>query len=260
VPAKGNSGQLAGKVVIVTGGAGGLGTAFARHIVARGGSVVVADLLDDDGEQLADQLGAQVRYAHLDVTDPEQWAKVVRFTLAEFGTLNGLVNNAGVSTGQYIEHEPVEHFRMVLEVNLVGVFNGLQAVIGPMRSAGGGSIVNISSAAGLFGLAFTAGYGASKWGVRGLSKIAAVELGADGIRINSVHPGMTYTPMTAHVGIQVGEGNYPNTPMGRVGVPEEIAGAVGYLLSDEAAYVTGAEIAVDGGWTAGPTVKYVLGQ
>jgi 3alpha(or 20beta)-hydroxysteroid dehydrogenase len=256
----GNSGQLTGKVVIITGGAGGLGAAFARHIISRGGKVVLADLLDDEGKRLADELGAQARYTHLDVTDPEQWADAVQFTLTEFGTLNGLVNNAGVSTGQYLEHEPVAHFRMVMEVNLVGVFNGLQAVISPMRSAGGGSIVNISSAAGLFGLAFTAGYGASKWGVRGLSKIAAVELASDHVRVNSVHPGMTYTPMTVNVGIQVGEGNYPNTPMGRVAVAEEIAGAVGYLLSDDAAYVTGAEIAVDGGWTAGPTLKYVMGQ
>ncbi|MCV7400122.1 SDR family oxidoreductase [Mycobacterium fragae] len=256
----GNSAQLVDKVVIVSGGARGLGAAFARHIVSRGGSVVVGDLLDDVGEQLANELGAQARYVHLDVTDPGQWADAVQFSIAEFGLINGLVNNAGVSTGQFIEHEPVEHFRAVLEVNLVGVFNGMQAVIAPMRSAGGGSIVNISSAAGLFGLACTAGYGASKWGVRGLTKIAAVELGGDRIRVNSVHPGMTYTPMTAHVGIQVGEGNYPNTPMGRVGLPEEIVGAVGYLLSDEAAYVTGAEIAVDGGWTAGPTVKYVMGQ
>ena len=256
----GNSGQLTGKVVIITGGAGGLGAAFARHIISRGGKVVLADLLDDEGKRLADELGAQARYTHLDVTDPEQWADAVQFTLTEFGTLNGLVNNAGVSTGQYLEHERVAHFRMVMEVNLVGVFNGLQAVISPMRSAGGGSIVNISSAAGLFGLAFTAGYGASKWGVRGLSKIAAVELASDHVRVNSVHPGMTYTPMTVNVGIQVGEGNYPNTPMGRVAVAEEIAGAVGYLLSDDATYVTGAEIAVDGGWTAGPTLKYVLGQ
>src|ERR1700744_1072936 len=255
-----NSGQLTGKVVIITGGAGGLGAAFARHIITRGGNVVLADLLDDDGKKLADELGAQARYTHLDVTHPEQWSDAVQFTLTEFGKLDGLVNNAGVSTGQYIEHELVAHFRMVVEVNLVGVFNGLQAVIGPMRSAGGGSIVNISSAAGLFGLAFTAGYGASKWGVRGLSKIAAVELGSDRIRVNSVHPGMTYTPMTVNVGIQVGEGNYPNTPMGRVAVAEEIAGAVGYLLSDDAAYVTGAEIAVDGGWTAGPTLKYVMGH
>ena len=255
-----NSAQLAGKVVIVTGGARGLGAAFGSCIVGRGGKVVIADLLDDDGERLADQLGESARYVHLDVSDPAQWTQAVEYATSEFGRLDGLVNNAGVSTGQFIEHEPVDHFRSVLEVNLVGVFNGIQAVIPTMRAAGGGSIVNISSAAGLFGLALTAGYGASKWGVRGLTKVAAIELAGDRIRVNSVHPGMTYTPMTEQVGIQVGEGNYPNTPMGRVGLPEEIAGAVGYLLSDDAAYTTGAEIAVDGGWTAGPTVKYVMGQ
>lgn len=257
---KRDSDRLAGIVAIVTGGSRGLGAAFTRHIVERGGKVVVADLLDDEGKQLADELGASTRYVHLDVTDPAQWANAVQYTLDEFDSLNGLVNNAGVATGQFIEHEPVEHFRSVLEINLVGVFNGMQAVIAPMRAARGGSIVNISSAAGLMGLALTAGYGASKWGVRGLTKIAAVELGSDGIRVNSVHPGMTYTPMTAEIGIQTGVGNYPNNPMQRVGVPEEIAGAVGYLLSDDAAYVTGAEIAVDGGWTAGPTVKYAMGQ
>ncbi len=255
-----NSAQMAGKVVIVTGGARGLGGAFAGHIVGRGGKVVIADVLDDDGKRLADQLGPSVRYVHLDVTDPAEWTQAVEYTTAELGRLDGLVNNAGVSTGQLIEHEPVDHFRRVLEVNLVGVFNGIQAVIPAMRAAGGGSIVNISSAAGLFGLPLTAGYGASKWGVRGLTKIAAIELAGDRIRVNSVHPGMTYTPMTEHVGIQLGEGNYPNTPMGRVGLPEEIAGAVGYLLSDDAVYTTGAEIAVDGGWTAGPTVNYVMGQ
>lgn len=252
--------QLAGKVAMVTGGARGLGAAFSRQIVGRGGKVVIADLLDDEGKQLADELGESARYTHLDVTDPAQWTQAVQFATTEFGRVDGLVNNAGVATGQFIEHEPVEHFRTVLEVNLVGVFNGIQAMIAPMRAAGGGSIVNISSAAGLMGLALTAGYGASKWGVRGLTKIAAVELGGDRIRVNSVHPGMTYTPMTEQVGIQVGEGNYPNTPMGRVGVPEEIAGAVSYLLSDDAAYTTGTEIAVDGGWTAGPTVKYAMGQ
>jgi 3alpha(or 20beta)-hydroxysteroid dehydrogenase len=251
---------LAGKVVLVTGGSRGLGAAFARHLVARGGKVMVADVLDDDGKQLVGELGESACYAHLDVTDTAGWAAAVQVALAEFGTLNGLVNNAGVSTGQLIEHEPVEHFRSVLEINLVGVFNGIQAVIAPMREAGGGSIVNISSSAGLFGLALTAGYGASKWAVRGLSKIAAVELDSDHMRVNSVHPGITFTPMTAEVGIQPGEGNYPNAPMGRVGVPEEIAGVVGYLLSNDAGYVTGAEIAVDGGWTAGPTVKYVMGQ
>jgi 3alpha(or 20beta)-hydroxysteroid dehydrogenase len=228
--------------------------------VAGGGKVVIADVLDEEGEQLASELGAAARYAHLDVTDRAQWDAAVARTVAEFGKITGLVNNAGISTGQFIEHEPLDHFRTVLDVNLVGVFNGLQAVIAPMRAAGGGSIVNISSAAGLMGLALTAGYGASKWAVRGLSKIAAVELGTDRIRVNSVHPGMTYTPMTAQVGIQQGEGNYPNTPMGRVGEADEIAGAVTYLLSRAASYVTGAEIAVDGGWTAGPTVKCVMGQ
>jgi 3alpha(or 20beta)-hydroxysteroid dehydrogenase len=255
-----SSAQLAGKVVVVTGGARGLGAAFAHHIVDRGGKVLIADLLDDDGAALADEIGDSARYAHLDVTDPAQWVRVVEYGTAELGWLDGLVNNAGVSTGELVEREPVEHFRSVLEVNLVGVFNGIQAVIPAMRAAGGGSIVNISSAAGLFGLALTAGYGASKWGVRGLTKVAAIELAGDRIRVNSVHPGMTYTPMTERVGIQVGEGNYPNTPMGRVGLPGEIAGAVGYLLSDDAAYTTGAEIAVDGGWTAGPTVKYAMGQ
>jgi 3alpha(or 20beta)-hydroxysteroid dehydrogenase len=255
-----NSAQLAGKVVLVTGGARGLGAAFGRFIVGRGGEVIIADLRDDDGKRLADELGESARYVHLDVTDPAHWTRGVEYATAELGRLDGLVNNAGVSTGQFIERESVDHFRSVLEVNLVGVFNGIHAVIPSMRAAGGGSIVNISSAAGLFGLARTAGYGASKWGVRGLTKIAAIELAGDRIRVNSVHPGMTCTPMTEHVGIQVGEGNYPNTPMGRVGLPAEIAGAVGYLLSDDAAYTTGAEIAVDGGWSAGPTVKYAMGQ
>lgn len=254
------SDQLSGKTVIVTGGSRGLGAAFARHIVERGGNVVVADVLDDEGEHTVAELGDRARYVHLDVTDPKQWAATVEYAVAEFGALTGLVNNAGIAAGQFTEHEALEHFRAVLDVNLVGVFNGVQSVIPPMRAAGGGSIVNISSAAGMMGLALTAGYGASKWAVRGLSKIAAVELGTDRIRVNSVHPGMTYTPMTAQVGIQIGEGNYPNTPMGRVGVPEEIAGAVSYLLSDDSSYVTGAEIAVDGGWTAGPTVKYAMGQ
>jgi 3alpha(or 20beta)-hydroxysteroid dehydrogenase len=222
--------------------------------------VVLADLLDAEGDKLIGELGAHARYVHLDVTDPEQWSAAVQFTLDAFGALTGLVNNAGVSTGQLLEYEPLEHFRKVVDINLMGVFNGLQSVIKPMRAAGGGSVVNISSAAGMFGLAFTAGYGASKWGVRGLSKIAAVELAPDKIRVNSVHPGMVYTPMTVDIGVQPGEGNYPNTPMGRIADPGDITGAIGYLLSDDAAYVTGAEIAVDGGWTAGPTMKYVMGQ
>ncbi|WP_328335086.1 MULTISPECIES: SDR family oxidoreductase [unclassified Streptomyces] len=252
--------ELTGKTVIITGGARGLGAEAARQAVDAGAQVVITDVLDEEGAATAAELGAQARFLHHDVTSEEDWARVVAFATAEFGGVHGLVNNAGISTGAYLETESVEHFRRVLDINLTGVFIGIKSVIPAMKESGGGSIVNISSAAGLMGLALTAGYGASKWGVRGLTKIGAVELGTERIRVNSVHPGMTYTPMTASVGIQQGEGNYPNTPMGRVGEPPEIAGAVVFLLSDAASYVTGAELAVDGGWTTGPTVKYVMGQ
>ncbi|WAC53985.1 glucose 1-dehydrogenase [Gordonia sp. SL306] len=252
--------QLAGKVIIVSGGARGLGSAFAHRIVARGGKVVIGDILDDVGKQTAEDLGDAARYVRLDVTDPDQWSEAVAHAQAEFGSLTGIVNNAGISTGAFVEQDTLANFRQVLEINLVGVFNGIRAAIAPLRAAGGGSIVNISSAAGLTGLPLTSGYGASKWGVRGLTKLTAVELATDRIRVNSVHPGMTYTPMTSSIGIETGDGKYPNTPMGRVGLPDEIAGAVSFLLSDDAAYMTGAELAVDGGWTAGPTVAYAMGQ
>ncbi|CAM5584084.1 glucose 1-dehydrogenase [Streptomyces tanashiensis] len=252
--------DLTGKTVLITGGARGLGAEAARLAVASGANVVITDVLDEDGKATAEALGDRARFLHHDVTSEEEWAAAVVFAVAEFGGLHGLVNNAGISTGAFLETESVEHFRKVLDINLTGVFIGMKAAIPAMKEAGGGSIVNISSAAGLMGLALTAGYGASKWGVRGLTKIGAVELGTAKIRVNSVHPGMTYTPMTASVGIERGEGKYPNTPMGRVGEADEIAGAVVFLLSDAASYVTGAELAVDGGWTTGPTVKYVMGQ
>ncbi|MEV0601491.1 glucose 1-dehydrogenase [Streptomyces sp. NPDC050315] len=252
--------DLTGKTILVTGGARGLGGEAAKQAVEAGANVVLTDVLAEDGEATAAALGDRARFQPHDVTSEADWQRVADFAVAEFGGLDGLVNNAGIATGQPLETLSVDFFRKVLDVNLTGVFIGMKTVIPLMRQRGAGSIVNISSAAGLMGLAMTGGYGASKWGVRGLSKVAAVELGTDRIRVNSVHPGMTYTPMTAGVGIQKGEGNYPNTPMGRVGEPHEIASAVVYLLSDAASYVTGAELAVDGGWTTGPTVKYVMGQ
>ncbi|MFG2886612.1 glucose 1-dehydrogenase [Streptomyces sp. NPDC048297] len=252
--------DLSGRTVIITGGARGLGAEAARQAVAAGANVVITDVLDEEGEATAAELGTAARFQHHDVTSEQDWQRVADFAVAEFGSLHGLVNNAGISTGQFLEAESVEHFRKVLDINLTGVFIGMKTVIPALKENGGGSIVNISSAAGLMGLALTAGYGASKWGVRGLTKIGAVELGTSRIRVNSVHPGMTYTPMTASVGIERGEGKYPNTPMGRVGEPHEIAGAVVFLLSDAASYVTGAELAVDGGWTTGPTIRYVMGQ
>ncbi|MEV0700727.1 SDR family oxidoreductase [Saccharopolyspora sp. NPDC050389] len=139
-----------------------------------------------------------------------------------------------------------------MQTNLVGVHIGIQAVVPAMRRASGGSIVNISSAAGLVGMKLTGAYGAAKWGVRGMTKLSAVELAPERIRVNSVHPGMVLTPMTAPTGISLDEGGFPSAPAGRVGRPDELVGAITYLLSDSASYTTGAELAVDGGWTTGP--------
>ncbi|MFE4675978.1 glucose 1-dehydrogenase [Streptomyces sp. NPDC056721] len=252
--------NLTGKTVLVTGGARGIGAETARRAVEAGANVVVTDVLEDEGKALAAGLGERARFMRHDVTSEEDWTAVAAFAIAEFGGIDGLVNNAGISTGQPLETETVEHFRKVLDINLTGVFIGMKTAINAMKDNGGGSIVNISSAAGLMGLALTGSYGASKWGVRGLTKLAAVEQGTAKIRVNSVHPGMIYTPMTAQLGIQQGDGGYPNTPMGRVGEADEIAKAAVFLLSDDSSYVTGAELAVDGGWTTGPTVKYVMGK
>lgn len=253
--------HLTDKVVLVTGGARGLGEAFARGVVEAGGKVIIGDILDDEGKAVAADLGEQAIFAHLDVTDPASWESVVAESESHFGRLDGLVNNAGVTaSGMRLVDEPLETFQRIIQINLVSVHTGMHFVVPAMRRAGGGSIVNISSSAGLMGMALTSGYGAAKWGVRGLSKIAAVELGREKIRVNSVHPGMVLTPMTAPTGIMADEGAFPNNPYQRVGHPDELAGAVLYLLSDAASYTTGAEIAVDGGWTAGPSVEYITGR
>lgn len=244
--------QNDGKVVIVTGGARGLGAAAAARMAADGARVVVTDLLEEAGAATAEEVGGL--FVRHDVTDPGGWDAVVRAAVDRYGRVDGLVNNAGIASNALLEDETLEYFERVVRINLTGVFLGLKAVIEPMKAAGGGSVVNISSAAGLTALPLTSGYGASKWGVRGLTKIAAVELGRHRIRVNSVHPGMTYTPMTAEHGARLGEGNFPLAALGRVGEAREIGEAVAFLVSDAAAYVTGAELAVDGGWTAGEVV------
>ncbi|MFI1917294.1 glucose 1-dehydrogenase [Nocardia sp. NPDC020380] len=248
--------DLTGKTVLVTGAGRGLGLAVAELAVRSGGNVILTDITGD-GVALVEKLGGTARYRHLDVTSEQDWRDAAGYARTEFGGLDGLVNNAGIAASQYLENESLEHFRRVLDVNLAGAFLGMKIAIPEMRRRGGGSIVNMSSVAGLIGLAWSGSYGASKWGVRGLSKIAAVECGGDRIRVNSVHPGVTYTRMTAETGIQRGDGNYPSVPMGRVGEVDEIAGVVAFLLSDEASYITGAEIAVDGGWTGGAMTKWL---
>jgi 3alpha(or 20beta)-hydroxysteroid dehydrogenase len=245
-------GRLDGKVAIVTGAARGQGEAEARRFVAEGAKVLLTDVLDDEGEAVAAALGDAAAYRHLDVTVEDEWVAAVADAEARFGPVTVLVNNAGILDFGPVEKQDVERFRRVIDVNLTGTMLGIKSAVPSMRSAGGGSIVNISSNSGIWGIPQAAAYCSSKWAVRGLSKAAALELGKRGIRVNSVHPGGVDTPMVS------GPGHDPNDtdwarklPLGRFGRPEEIAAVVAFLASDEAAYVTGAEWSVDGGATAG---------
>ncbi len=247
-------GALDGKVVLITGAARGQGAAEARLCVAQGARVVVTDVLEADGKAVATGLGDAARFVTHDVSDPDAWDRAIAETIAAFGRLDGLVNNAGIYRPRPIPEETRESFNGVIQVNLVWTFLGLRAALAPMRDAGGGSIVNIASVAGMVGYAHQSAYGASKWGVRGLTKVAALEYGADDIRVNAVLPGPIDTPMLP---VERGEGVDINTrfrrqPIPRAGQPEEVAAVVVFLLSDAAAYVTGAEIVVDGGVSAGP--------
>jgi 3alpha(or 20beta)-hydroxysteroid dehydrogenase len=239
--------RLDGKVALITGAARGQGEAEARLFATAGARVVVADVLDAEGEAVAADIGDAARYVHLDVADEAGWAAAVATTLDAFGRLDVLVNNAGILRTSRIEDQTLDGFDAIVRVNLYGVFNGMRAVIAPMRAAGGGAIVNISSAAGLRGVPGHAAYGATKWAVRGITKTAALELAADGIRVNSVHPGAVDTPMVAFANLQRGPGGLPGNALGRCAVPEEIADLVLFLASDASSYITGAELAIDGG-------------
>ena len=238
--------DLDGRVAIVTGGVRGLGEAYVRALHSAGARVVVADILDQAGEALATELGDRARFVHLDVTSEQGWDAVIRATVEAFGAVDVLVNNAGIANAAPIEHFTLEKWNAVIAVNLTGVFLGCRAVVPQMKAQGSGSIINISSVEGMRGSPGLHGYTASKFGVRGLTQGLAVELGPSGIRVNSVHPGLILTDMTTRI-----DPARLDIPLGRPGIPGDVAGTVVFLASDASAFTTGAEFVVDGGMIAG---------
>ncbi|MGW0734613.1 glucose 1-dehydrogenase [Streptomyces sp. NPDC002851] len=239
--------SLDGKTVLITGAARGQGAAEARLCAEAGARVVLTDLLEEEGRQVAKSLGDQALFVRHDVTDAASWAAAVRAGLDRFGRLDALVNNAGLWRTASVEEETYENFERLLRVNLLGPFLGIQAVVPALKDAGGGSVVNISSTAGLGGLRRSAAYGSSKFGLRGLTRCAALDLAPYRIRVNSVHPGAIDTPMIAEV---MAGRDWSHVPLGRTGRPEEVGGLVLFLVSEASSYVTGAEFTADGGQTA----------
>jgi 3alpha(or 20beta)-hydroxysteroid dehydrogenase len=236
---------LHGRSAIVTGGAHGIGAAIARTLVKSGLGVVVADILEHEGEATAAALENAV-FRRLDVTDDDQWRLVLDDAEANFGPLAVLVNNAGILDFGSVESESPAMFRHVVDVNLLGAWLGKHLAAPRLRAAGNGVIVNISSTAGLMGYSGIAGCVASEWGLRGLTKAAAIELGTAGVRVCSVYPGPIDTPMTAGLDASIAAGQ----PLPRFGEPEEVAAMVGFIVTD-ATFSTGSEFVIDGGAIAG---------
>ena len=246
--------RLAGKIALVTGGASGIGEATSRTFAAQGATVIIADIDVAGGEAVAAELGRSACFLKLDVADPAAWDEAIAEVLRRFAGLDVLVNNAGIGLmGELAEETPAQH-RQVLDINVTGVWAGCRAAIAAMAPRGGGSIVNISSIDGLVGVAQMASYAASKFAVTGLTRSLALELGDRNIRVNSVHPGITRTPIIKSIGALPPrlQNSIDRQPIKRIGEPQDIANAVLFFASDESTYCTGAGLVVDGGHIAGP--------
>lgn len=255
-------GRLEGKVCIITGAAQGMGEATARLFAAQGAKVALGDVNVEKGEAVAKDIGGDTFFQKLDVSSDENWKHFSGAVRDKFGTIDVLVNNAGLVHFTPIEMLDPNDFNRILGVNTLGPILGTKHVTPIMKAAGKGSIINISSVDGLRGANGLTCYTASKWALRGITKCHAFELGTSGIRVNSVHPGGVNTPMGNAAGRPEEEVNqvFKRLPLGRIGRPDEIAQASLFLASDESSYVTGAEIAVDGGWTAGTYLTMLPGS
>ncbi len=240
-----------GRVAIVTGGASGIGKATATRIAAEGGSVVIADLQDEAGQAVVDEItkeGGKARYVHLDVTDEAGWANAVASAVETFGGLDILVNNAGIGDTEPLEVTTIDTWNKVVAVTQTSVFLGMKAAAEALKQSGHGSVVNISSMYGIVGSGVSPAYHSAKGAVRLLTKTTALGWAKEGVRVNSVHPGYIDTPILGDTDRDLLIGA---TPMGRLGQPEEIAAMITFLASDEASFTTGGEFVVDGGYTAG---------
>jgi len=248
--------RLDGKVALVTGAARGIGASIARLFADEGAAVLLADRRDELGEEVAAGIraaGGRSRYCHLDVTDESAWVAAVEATRSEFGGVDVLVNNAGIIRVKPLLETTQGEFQALLETNLLGAFLGTKAVVASMRARGGGSIVNFSSVQGLEGREGMAAYSAAKFGVRGFSKSAAIELGPHSIRVNTLLPGPTRTKMTERKGWRDEDYDraYSGYPLGRMADAMEIARVALFLASDESSFCTGGDFVVDGGVSAG---------
>ncbi|MGW7609738.1 SDR family NAD(P)-dependent oxidoreductase [Streptomyces sp. NPDC054766] len=256
-------GKLDGRVVLITGAARGQGEQEARLFVEEGARVVVADVLDDQGEALAKEIGAH--YVHLDVSREDDWSAAVRSAQGAYGRIDGLVNNAGILRFNELVDTPLAEFMQIVQVNQVGVFLGIKTLAPELAAAGGGTIVNTASYTGLTGMAYVGAYAATKHAIVGLTRVAALELAAKRIRVNAVCPGAVDTAMSNPAQLDPGANTEEASqaldelyrklvPLGRIGRPEEVARLALFLTGEDSSYITGQPFVIDGGWLAGVSV------